>query len=262
MLVIFCRIFQFVFNYGARVIPWRKAVPVVGKGSIGKIPELLSEKKVNKPMLVTDRGLVNAGIAARVIDILVKAEISHIVFSDVEANPSVNTVNAIQKMYLAEGCDSFIALGGGSSMDAAKGAAARVVRPGRSVNQLGGLFKVLKRLPLFIAIPTTAGTGSETTIAALITDTETHHKYALMDLSLIPHYAILDPELTIGLPPAISGTTGMDALTHAVEAFLCWTYNTRESIQFALDAVKIIFENLETVYADGNNIAARQEMLL
>jgi alcohol dehydrogenase class IV len=171
-------------------------------------------------------------------------------------------VNIIQKLYLTEGCDGFIALGGGSSMDAAKGAAARVVKPGKSVNQLGGLLRVLKRLPPFIAIPTTAGTGSETTIAALITDTETHHKYAIMDLSLIPRYAILDPDLTVGLPPSITAATGMDALTHAVEAYLCWTYNTRESIQFALDAVKIIFENLEAVYADGKNIAGRQAMLL
>jgi len=262
MLVIFCRIFQFVFNFGARVLPWRKAVPVEGPGSIGKIPELLREQKVKKPLLVTDNGLVKAGIAQRVIDVLVKAEIPHVVFSDVEANPSVNTVNIIQKLYRVEGCDGFIALGGGSSMDAAKGAAARVVKPGKSVNQLGGLLRVLKKLPPFIAVPTTAGTGSETTIAALITDTETHHKYAIMDLSLIPRYAILDPELTVGLPPAITAATGMDALTHAVEAYLCWTYNTRESIQFALDAVKIIFANLEKVYADGKNIAGRQAMLL
>ncbi|MDR1803280.1 MAG: iron-containing alcohol dehydrogenase [Treponema sp.] len=262
MFVIFCRVFQFVFNFGARVLPWRKAVPVEGPGSIGKIPDLLREQKVKKPLLVTDNGLVKAGIAQRVIDVLKKAEIPYVSFSDVEANPSVNTVNIIQKLYLSEGCDGFIALGGGSSMDAAKGAAARVVKPGKSVNQLGGLLRVLKKLPPFIAVPTTAGTGSETTIAALITDTETHHKYAIMDLSLIPRYAILDPELTVGLPPAITAATGMDALTHAVEAYLCWTYNTRESIQFALDAVKIIFANLETVYADGKNIAGRQAMLL
>jgi alcohol dehydrogenase class IV len=262
MFVLFCRVFQFIFNFAARVLPWRKAVPVEGPGSIGKIPDLLREQKVKKPLLVTDNGLVKAGIAQRVINVLAKAEIPHVVFSDVEPNPSVNTVNTIQKLYLTEGCDGFIALGGGSSMDAAKGAAARVVKPGKSVNQLGGLLRVLKKIPPFIAIPTTAGTGSETTIAALITDTETHHKYAIMDLSIIPRYAILDSDLTVGLPPAITATTGMDALTHAVEAYLCWTYNTRESIQFALDAVKIIFENLEKVYADGKNIAGRQAMLL
>ena len=262
MFVLFCRVFQFIFNLAARVLPWRKAIPVDGAGSIGKIPELLRNQKVQKPLLVTDNGLVKAGIAQRIIDVFTQAKIPYAVFSDVEPNPSVNTVNKIQKLYLAEGCDGFIALGGGSSMDAAKGAAARVVRPGKSVNQLGGLLKVLKKLPPFIAIPTTAGTGSETTIAALITDTDTHHKYAIMDLSLIPHFAILDPELTRGLPPAITSTTGMDALTHAVEAYLCWTYNTGESIQFALDAVKMIFANLEKVYVNGNNIEGRQAMLL
>jgi len=262
MFVVFCRVFQFVFNYGAKVLPWRKAIPVEGPGSIGKIPGLLLEQRVKKPLLVTDKGLVKVGIAARVVEVLAKAEIPHVVFSEVEPNPSVNTVNAIQRLYLAEGCDGIIALGGGSPMDAAKGAAARVVRPRKSVNKLGGLLKVLGRLPPFIAIPTTAGTGSETTIAALITDTETHHKYAIMDLSLIPRYAILDPELTMGLPPSITATTGMDALTHAVEAYLCWTYSTGESTRFALDAVKIIFANLETVYADGNNVEARQAMLL
>ncbi|MCL2185202.1 MAG: iron-containing alcohol dehydrogenase [Treponema sp.] len=262
MFVLFCRIFQFIFNFAARVLPWRKAIPIEGKGSISKIPELLREQKVKKPMLVTDNGLVKAGIAQRIIDVLAKAQFAYLVYTDVEPNPSVNTVNKIQKLYIEQNCDGIIALGGGSSMDAAKGAAARVVKPGKSVNQLGGLLKVLKKLPPFIAVPTTAGTGSETTIAALITDTDTRHKYAIMDLSLIPRYAVLDPDLTTGLPPSITAATGMDALTHAVEAYLCWTYNTKESIQFALDAVKIIFANLENVYKDGNNIEARQAMLL
>ena len=262
MLVIFCRIFQFVFNFCAMLLPWRKAIPIEGPGSIGKIPELLRERKVKKPMLITDNGLVKAGIAQRIIDVLAKAQFPYLVYTDVEPNPSVNTVNKIQKLYIDQGCDGIIALGGGSSMDAAKGAAARVVKPHKSVNQLGGLLKVLKKLPPFIAVPTTAGTGSETTIAALITDTDTRHKYAIMDLSLIPRYAILDPELTVGLPQAITSTTGMDALTHAVEAYLCWTYSTKESTRFALEAVKIIFENLEKVYNDGSNVEARQAMLL
>jgi alcohol dehydrogenase class IV len=260
MFVIFCRVFQFIFNLGARVLPWRKAAIVEGAGCIGKIPELLNKRNLKMPMLVTDTGLVKAGIAQRIYDVLAKANFTYEVFSDVEPNPSVNTVNKIQKLYIEKKCDCFIALGGGSAMDAAKGAAARVVKPKKTVNQLGGLLRVLKKIPLFIAVPTTAGTGSETTIAALITDTDTHHKYAIMDLSLIPNYAILDPELTRGLPPALTAATGMDALTHAVEAYLCWTYNTRESIQFALDAVKMIFANLEKVYNDGNNIEARQAM--
>jgi len=255
---VFCRIFQFIFNFGARALPWRKAIPIEGAA---KIPQLLKENKGTKPILVTDQGLVKAGILGRITSVLEKAGIPFAIYSEVEANPSVNTVNRIFELYRGENCDCFIALGGGSPMDAAKAAAARSVKPHKSVNQMGGLLKVLKKLPLFIAVPTTAGTGSETTIAALITDTETHHKYAIMDLCLIPKYAVLDPELTTGLPPAITATTGMDALTHAVEAYLCWTYNTKESIAFALDAVKEIFKNLPLVYENGANLEARRAML-
>lgn len=255
-----CRTFQAVFNIGARLLPWRKAIPVEGAGSINKIPELLTMLNVKRPMVVTDPGLMKAGVTPHVLDVLSKSGVPFTLFDNVEANPSVNTVNAIYRSYTDEGCDGFIAIGGGSAMDAAKAAGAHVVRPNKSVNQLGGLLKVLKKLPPFIAVPTTAGTGSETTIAALITDTATHHKYALMDLHLIPLYAILDAELTVGLPPGITSTTGMDALTHAVEAYLCWTYNTKESIRLAEEAVKGIFTYLERAYTDGNDIVAREGM--
>ena len=261
-LILFCRVFQFVFNFGARVLPWRKAIPIEGAGCIGKIPGLLKENGGSKPLLVTDPGLVKAGISSRLTAVLENAGVNFAVYSEVEPNPSVNTVNKIFGLYRSENCDCFIALGGGSSMDAAKAAAARAVRPNKSVNQMGGLLKVLKKLPLFIAVPTTSGTGSETTIAALITDTDTHHKYAIMDLNLIPKFAILDPELTTGLPPSITAATGMDALTHAVEAYLCWTYNTKESIAFALDAVKNIFTYLPRVYENGLDLEARQAMMM
>jgi len=241
--------------------PWRKAIPVEGPGCISKIPVLLRENNVKKPMFVTDNGLVKAGITQRIIDVLVKAQFAYVVFTDIEPNPSVITVNNIQRLYIDQGCDGFIALGGGSSIDAAKAAAARAVRPKKSVSQLGGLFKVRKKLPVFIAVPTTAGTGSETTIAAFVTDTETHHKFVIMDLNLVPRYAILDTDLTVNLPPAITAAAGMDALTHAVEAYLCWTCNTRESIRLAIDAVKLILTNLEKVYDSPNNIPGRQAML-
>jgi alcohol dehydrogenase class IV len=260
--LVYCRIFQFVFNYGARMLPWRKAIPVEGAGSIEKIPGLLGNGGVQRPLVITDPGLVKAGIAGKVTDMLTKAGIAFVLYDEVESNPSVHTVNAVQRLYLAEGCDGLVAVGGGSVIDAAKAAGARIRFPGRTVNQLGGLLRVWKRLPPLIAVPTTAGTGSETTIAALITDTGTHHKYAIMDLHLIPRYAVLDPELTAGLPPAISAATGMDALTHAVEAYLCWTYNTGESIRFALEAVTAIFANLERVYANGGDLEARRAMLL
>jgi alcohol dehydrogenase class IV len=259
---IWYRTFQAVFNIGARVLPWRKPELATGAGSISQIPAILTNNKVIKPLVVTDPGLIKAGVAKQVTDVLDEAGVKYELYADVEPNPSVTTVNKIQSLYLSEGCDGFIAIGGGSSMDAAKGAAARVVKPNKSVNQLGGLLHVRKKLPTLIAIPTTSGTGSETTIAALITDTETHHKYAIMDLVLIPRYAVLDPNLTKGLPPFITSTTGMDALTHAVEAYLCWTYNTKESIAFALDATERIFKNLEKVYNNGEDLDARLEMMI
>ena len=256
------RTFQAVFNIGARCLPWRKPERAETPGCIAQIPDFLNKSGSVKPMVVTDPNLAKLGLAGKITAILDEANISYGYFDETASNPTVNMVEAVVAAYKKEGCDSFIAIGGGSAMDTAKAAAARIVRPRRTVNQLGGLLRVLKRIPTFIAVPTTAGTGSETTIAALITDPETHHKYALMDLCLIPHYAILDAELTTGLPPFITATTGMDALTHAIEAYLCWTYNTKESLRFAEEATKLIFENLEKAYNDGSNKEARQNMMI
>ncbi|MBO5497562.1 MAG: iron-containing alcohol dehydrogenase [Oscillospiraceae bacterium] len=255
------RAFQAVFNVGARCLYWRRPIPVSGIGSVGKIPELLKKEKVQKVMVVTGP-TVGKKLAPKLLTELDKAGIAYTHFAEVEANPSVNTVNRIQKLYLDSGCQGFIAIGGGSPMDAAKAAAARVVRPGAQVGQMAGLLRVMKKLPPFIAVPTTAGTGSETTIAAVITDTDTHHKYALMDLNLVPKYAVLDPEMTRELPPKITSTTGMDALTHAVEAYVCWTYNTQESIRLAEEAVCEIFKYLERAYNDGSDMEARTQMLI
>lgn len=254
------RTFQAVFNVGARLLYWRKPITVTGENTLATVPELFKKHNVKKVMIVTGRtvGRTIAPIAKEALD---KAGIAYEHYSDVAANPTVKVVNEIQKMYLDTGCEGFLAIGGGSPMDAAKGAAARVVHPNTPVNKMAGLLKVLHKIPTFVAVPTTAGTGSETTIAAVITDQETHHKYALMDLCLVPKYAILDPTLTRDLPPKTTSTTGMDALTHAVEAYICWTYNTKETIRLAEEATVAIFKYLERAYRDGNDMEARQEML-
>lgn len=257
---LYYRSFQAVFNIGARVLHWRKAVRVEGPGSIERIPELIDGLGMQNPLLVTDKGLMEAGVAPKVLQVLQSWNVPHVLFDEVEANPSVQTVNRIWELYTRQKCDGVIAVGGGSPMDAAKIAMARVARPRKSVQQLGGLLRVGRKIPPFIAVPTTAGTGSETTIAALVTDTTTHHKYAVMDLHLIPLYAVLDPELTLALPPHITAATGMDALTHAAEAYLCWTYNTKESLCFAEEAVAAIFKNLYAVYQNGQDVNARLEM--
>ena len=255
------RSFQAVFNIGARCLYWRRPIEVSGPGSTERIPEILKKENVKKAMIVTGPS-VGKKLAPRIMEALDAAGIAWVMFAEVEANPSVGTVEKIREMYLESGCDGIIAIGGGSPMDAAKAAAARIVRPNRTLDQMAGLLKIGRKLPPFIAVPTTAGTGSETTIAAVITDTATHHKYALMDLHLVPKYAVLDPKMTRGLPPKITATTGMDALTHAVEAYVCWTYNTKESLRCAEEATVDIFRYLERAYRDGDDMEARTKMLI
>lgn len=254
----YCRTFQFVFDKGARLLPWRKPVCITGEGSFQRVPSLLAKAGAIHPMIVASRRQT----AAEAFAVMAAQLPAYSVFSDVEANPSVGTVEAIAARYRLDGCDSIIAIGGGSPMDAAKAAGALIVRPGKSLSQMGGLMKVGCPLPPFVAVPTTAGTGSETTIAAVITDSATHHKYAVNDLHLIPRWAVLDPELTLSLPPAITAQTGMDALTHALEAYVSWTYNTKETLHLAEEAVCGIFRYLETAYRDGSDLKARQELLL
>jgi len=145
-------------------------------------------------------------------------------------------------------------------MDCAKAVGARLACPNKTLNDLKGLLKINHKLPLLIAIPTTAGTGSETTVTAVITDSETRHKYTINDFDLIPHYALLDAKLTLGLPKHITAMTGMDALTHAIEAYIGRS-TTASTRRHALTAIKLIFENLETAYNDGGNLQARKRML-
>ena len=145
-------------------------------------------------------------------------------------------------------------------MDCAKAVGARIVYPSRTVNRMKGLLRVWRRLPTLIAIPTTAGTGSEVTVTAVITDSEKKHKYTMNNFTMIPRYAVLDPEVTYTLPPHLTSTTGMDALTHAVEAYIGGS-TTKETRRLALEATKLIFENIETAYRDGRNYEARKNML-
>ena len=162
-------------------------------------------------------------------------------------------------MYLDNGCEAVIAFGGGSPMDCAKALCARIARPKRSLLQMKGLLKVGRATPLLIAVPTTAGSGSETTLAAVITDEKSHHKYVINDFALIPSYAVLDPAVTATLPKAVAAATGMDALTHAVEAFIGRS-TTKETRADALKAVKLIFQYLETACEKGEE-EARAQML-
>lgn len=253
----YCRTFQTVFKIALPFLPYRKPKIV---GSVKTLPEILKKRKCENVLIITDAGIRKLGLTQRLEKVLAKNEIPYTIYDRTVANPTTENVAEAVELYRANDCRAIIGFGGGSSMDCAKATGARIAKPHQSLAKMKGILKVHKRLPLLIAIPTTAGTGSETTLAAVITDAQTRYKYAINDFPLIPRYAVLDPKVTLSLPPAITASTGMDALTHAVEAFIgnSTTYGTRKD---ALLAVKLIFENLDIVYNDGSNLDARRNML-
>ncbi len=210
-------------------------------------------------MLVTDPGIASLGLHEQLLEWIREEGIECVVYDRTTANPTIANVEEALQLYRENGCHALIAFGGGSPMDCAKGVGARVARPHKKISSMRGELKILKPIPLLIAVPTTAGTGSETTLAAVLTDERTHEKYALNDFVLIPRYAVLDPVLTEGLPPFITATTGMDALTHAVEAYIGKS-NTAQTIEDSVAAVKLIFRNLERAYTDGSDMEARENM--
>lgn len=260
MNTFFCRAFQCCFAVGARLLPWRRPRVYAGPGSLLRAADILRENGLRRPFVVASRRQCADKHFRALQEALDEQDILLSVFSSVEPNPSVETVEKIAAQYRLDRCDCFLVIGGGSPMDAAKAAAARLARPERSLSRLAGLLKVRRRVPPLIAVPTTAGTGSETTIAAVITGSD-HHKYAVSDLCLIPRYAILDPTLSAGLPPHITAETGMDALTHAVEAYLSRFYNTGMTRALAESAVVTIFAHLEHAYRDGASLEDRAAML-
>lgn len=252
-----CRLFQIAFRAALPFLPYRepKIIP-----SCSELGNLLKSKKNASVLIVTDAGIVRNGLVKPVEEALKENEIKYTVYDNTQPNPTVANVEDALKLYHENNCDALIAIGGGSAMDCAKGIGARVAYPNKMLNKMGGVMRVLRRLPTLIAIPTTAGTGSETTLAAVITDGETHHKYAIMSFPLIPHYAVLDAKMTYSLPPHLTSTTGMDALTHAVEAYIGRS-TTKKTRGLALEATKLIFENVEKAYTDGRNHEARENML-
>ena len=258
---VFCRAYQFFLRIGSMVLDWSEPELLKGENSVLKISDILKSKNIKSVLLVTDNGLRNLGLIDGLVNKLEEDKINVAVFSDVQPNPTIENVENAKDFYFENKCQAIIAFGGGSPMDCAKGAGARISNPTRSINSMRGLFHVRKRPPLLIAVPTTAGTGSETTIAAVITDSETHEKSAINSTKIRPLYAALDPVLTTGLPQKITSTTGLDALTHAVEAYIGGS-NTSGTRRNAEKAVKLIFENLETAYNDGKNLEARNNMLL
>lgn len=254
---IYCRVFQTAFRIALPVLPYRNPKQL---GNIEELSVLLQNKKINSILLVTDQGIRSAGLTTPLETALAQKGIRCVVYDKTVANPTTQNVEEARVLYLKESCQAIIGFGGGSSIDCAKAVGARIAKPKQSLAKMKGILKVHRKLPLLIAIPTTAGTGSETTLAAVITDSETRHKYPINDFPLIPRVAVLDPEVTKSLPKHLTATTGMDALTHAVEAYIGRS-TTKQTREEAVEAVKLIFANVDKAYENGENMAARKNML-
>lgn len=256
----YCRGFQAVLKVGHYFMGYRMPEYREGPGMIREMGSFLREKNLNDILVVTGSGMMGRGMVQPMLDSMAEAGIRYTVQCFDHPDPTTEDVELGYKAYVAHGCKAIVALGGGSRIDCAKGIAAKAAHPKKQVSQLQGLLKVHRRVPPLVAVPTTAGAGSETTVAAVITDSATHRKASINDPSLIPRYAVLDPELTVGLSPDTTAATGMDALTHAVEAYLNHTYNTKLEEELAKKAVRLIHDNILTAFETGTDLEARQNM--
>ena len=253
----FCRTFQFCFRIAMPFLPYRK--PIIFTNVKECVP-LFQKLNIKSVLLVTDQGIRSGGITKPLEEYLEENQIKCVVYDSTRANPTVQNVEESKSLYIQNNCQGLIAFGGGSSMDCAKATGALIAYPKKNLAKLKGLLKVWKKLPPLVAIPTTAGTGSEVTVTAVITDSEKKHKYTMNNFTMIPYYAVLDPQVTYSLPPSLTATTGMDALTHAVEAYIGQS-TTKETRKLALQATKLIFKNILVAYEDGTNQQARANML-
>ena len=258
---IWYRIRQFGFSAFMYLAPLRQAKVIQGAGSIYQIPKMLKKEGKKKVLIVTTPGFIRRGSLEKLFQTFEKNKVGYAVFSKVQPDPDTNCIEEAVTFYKEEKCEAIVAVGGGSVIDCSKALGARIARPKKSLQQMQGLLKVMKRIPDIYAVPTTAGTGSEATAGAVITDGKSHYKFTVLDLCLVPRYAVLDPELTVALPPAITAVTGMDALTHAVEAYTN-RFCSPVAKKVAMDAVKLVYENLFQAYENGNNMKARENMLL
>ncbi len=254
---VYCRTYQGVFKLAIPFLPYRE--PKILETD-DEVVDVLKQNNIQNILLVTDKGIRGLNLTNSLEEKIKNSQLNLFVYDETVPNPTTDNVAAALKIYKDNNCQGLIAFGGGSVMDCAKAVGARVAKPKKTLSQMKGVMKINKKIPLLIAVPTTAGTGSETTLAAVITDSETRHKYAINDFPLIPRFALLKPELTTGLPKHITSTTGMDALTHAIEAYIGRS-TTKQTRKCALSAVKDIFDNLVDVYNDGSNLEARKKML-
>jgi alcohol dehydrogenase class IV len=244
-----------------RFLPIPQPVLLVGPGASGRLGQTIAGFGHGKLLIVTDSIISRLGLLDDLTNALTAGGAEYVVFDAITPDAPIPLIEEGIDFYWEHGCDAIVAFGGGSSMDASKAIAAAVSNPGKTLRELAGYFKGLQTPVKIYAVPTTAGTGSEVTVAAVISDPETQTKLVIVDTRLVPKMAALDPCLMTGLPPHITAATGIDALTHAIEAFVGKWANPYTD-DMALSAVGLIFDNLRVAYSDGKNLEAREKMAL
>jgi len=242
---------QLVMKEALKVLKLPIPPVLKGPGMVRRFPEIIKLTGVNKILVVTDRPLLSLGLLDPFLCALETTGIESVIYDKVQPNPTFENVEDGLALYQKSNCDGVVAFGGGSPMDCGKIIAAKVTNH-KSIPKMRGLFKLTHKLPPFFAIPTTSGTGSEATICGVITDVKNHEKFAINDPKLVPLATVLDPDLTLGLPPALTATTGMDALTHAVEAYI-GNFDTPFVKEKAMSATDVIINNLESCYHNGQD---------
>ena len=233
---------------------------IAGQAALEHVPYEFSSRNCKRPMIVTDKGVRSAGLLDKVLTAFEEGGMDvTVIYDDVPADSSKQTVKAIAKEYRSKKCDAILAIGGGSPIDTAKAVNILVSEGGDDIAKYSGAGVLTRPLKPFIVIPTTAGTGSEVTSVAVIADTEKEVKLAFASSFMLPDAAVIDPRMTLTLPPQVTAATGMDAMTHSVEAFTCMAKNPL-SDAYASAAIKKISANLPKVMKKPDDAEARLEM--
>nr|WP_289037363.1 iron-containing alcohol dehydrogenase [uncultured Allobacillus sp.] len=260
MYQLYCRTYQMVLRSVSKFLPWREPRVFSGYNSINQLAPFLIEHKMERVFVITDQEILKVGLMDRFLQQLETNNIAAFIYDGTVPNPTITNIEEAFTMYKENHCEAIVAFGGGSPIDCAKAVLAKLAKPNLPLANMRGLMKIRKKTSFLIAVPTTAGTGSEATLAAVISDPDSKEKYPIMDPVLIPDVAVLDPVLTKNLPPHLTATTGMDALTHAIEVYIGKS-TTAETREASKKAIKLIFENLYLAYQDGSNLEARKNML-
>ena len=260
MIHFLLRVRQAIFSPIQKTQLYMQPRMIKGEHALLDLVDVLKEKHLTHYMIVTTPGFIKRGTLQSFFEALTQNDIQYSIFHDVKPDPEISDVEKLKEMFIKDGCQALIAIGGGSAIDCSKAALACVPMKNLDVKTVLHTGRVSKQLPLLIAVPTTAGTGSEVTAGAVITDPIKKRKYALSHLFLIPKYAVLDSSLLTSLPAKMTAYSGMDALTHAIEAYInC--FNNRKTNEYALCAIKSIFQYLVPSFEDGLNMQYRLELL-